>query len=90
VLLPSTHCYHLGGCDRAAVAGGGGDNTTTSSGGETDFPACGIRVTPQAGMAVLFPNVTPMGQPDGRTIHAGLPPTNNETKYGLNIWICED
>jgi 2OG-Fe(II) oxygenase superfamily len=66
-----------------AVGGGGG-------GGATEFPALGLAVTPRAGTAVVFPNVlVPSGQPDVRTIHAGLPPTNT-IKYGLNIWICED
>jgi 2OG-Fe(II) oxygenase superfamily len=65
-----------------AAAGGGG--------GATEFPALGLAVTPRAGTAVVFPNVlVPSGQPDVRTIHAGLPPTNT-IKYGLNIWICED
>jgi 2OG-Fe(II) oxygenase superfamily len=64
--------------------------TAGGGGGATEFPALGLAVTPRAGTAILFPNVlVPSGQPDVRTIHAGLPPTNI-IKYGLNIWICED
>lgn len=90
VLLPPKSCY----CRRRLVTifcylnTLGLQTLDTSMGGETEFPACGITVAPRAGMAVMFPNVTPLGQPDVQTIHAGLPPTK-ETKYGLNIWICE-
>jgi hypothetical protein len=74
-------------------------NTSSSSlgcgdggGGTTDFPALGLSITPKAGAALLFPNVlVPSGQPDVRTIHAGRPPTHQQNiKYGLNIWICEN
>lgn len=65
------------------------------SGGETSFPKCTIhdtdslKITPKPGQAIVFSNVTGQGQPDIRTLHAGLPVLSG-TKYGLNIWICEE
>jgi prolyl 4-hydroxylase len=60
-------------------------------GGATHFPACAsdLRVQPHPGRAVLFANILPSGLPDPRTIHAGEPVLVG-TKYGLNIWICEE
>jgi prolyl 4-hydroxylase len=59
-------------------------------GGSTYFPACGdLRVSPTPGRAVLFANVLANGEPDPRTIHAGEA-VKKGTKYGLNMWICEE
>jgi prolyl 4-hydroxylase len=62
-------------------------------GGCTYFPKCGgLRVTPKKGRAVLWSNVTSAGLPDPHTIHAGEAVIGNKdvTKYGLNVWICEE
>ena len=62
---------------------------TVDQGGATHFPRAQLRIQPRAGRAILFSNVLGDYRPDPRTIHAGEPPLVG-TKYGLNIWICED
>jgi 2OG-Fe(II) oxygenase superfamily len=47
-----------------------------------------LKVQPKPGRAVLWSNVLKDGNPDPRTIHAGLP-VRRGTKYGINVWICE-
>ena len=42
------------------------------AGGETDFPLLGVRVVPRTGHVVHFVNLTADGQPDPRTLHAGM------------------
>lgn len=65
------------------------------AGGETFFPhASGLSVQPKKGRAVLFCNVKTSQDghfllPDERTVHEGRPVVSG-TKYGLNIWICEN
>jgi hypothetical protein len=55
-------------------------------GGETDFPELGLRHRGRKGDAIVFRNVDEQGQPDRRTLHAGLPPTRGE-KWLLSLWI---
>lgn len=55
-------------------------------GGETDFPELGLRFKARAGDALLFHNLTPEGEPDPRTLHAGLPPARGE-KWLYSKWI---
>lgn len=55
-------------------------------GGETDFPDLGLRHRGQTGDALMWRNLDPDGQPDRRTVHAGLPPTRGE-KWLLSVWI---
>jgi prolyl 4-hydroxylase len=55
-------------------------------GGETDFPALGLAHKGQAGDALFFGNVDPEGQPDVRTLHAGLAPTRGE-KWLFSQWV---
>ena len=57
-------------------------------GGETQFPALGRRFKGRIGSAIFFWNVTPEGEPDRQTVHAGLPPTRGE-KWLLSQWIRE-
>lgn len=57
-------------------------------GGETDFPALGLRHRGGRGDALVFFNVDEEGRPDPRTLHAGLPPTAGE-KWALSQW-CHD
>jgi hypothetical protein len=54
--------------------------------GETDFPRVGVRHRGGKGDAILWRNVDAAGQPDRRTLHAGLPPTQGE-KWVLSVWI---
>ncbi len=55
-------------------------------GGETEFPTLGLRHRGRRGDALLFANVDALGEPDRRTLHAGLPPTRGE-KWLLSQWI---
>lgn len=55
-------------------------------GGETEFPKLGWRWKGRKGDALLFWNVTPAGDPNARTLHAGLPPSSGE-KWLLSQWI---
>jgi prolyl 4-hydroxylase len=57
-------------------------------GGETDFPELGLRHRGGRGDALVFFNVDESGQPDPRTLHAGLPPTAGQ-KWALSQW-CRD
>jgi hypothetical protein len=55
-------------------------------GGESDFPLAKFRFKGGKGDALLFYNVTPDGNPDSLTLHAGLPPTSGE-KWLFSQWI---
>ena len=55
-------------------------------GGETDFPRLGFKYRGRKGDALVFFNVDAGGQPDRRTLHAGLPPTRGE-KWLLSQWF---
>lgn len=55
-------------------------------GGETDFPTAGIRYKGRTGDALYFANVDVNGDPDRRTLHAGLAPATGE-KWLLSQWI---
>lgn len=56
------------------------------AGGETDFPVPGVRVSPQAGRAVVFDNLHANGQPDPDSLHAGLPVVRGE-KWLATLWL---
>lgn len=55
-------------------------------GGETDFPLLRLRHRGGRGDALVFVNLDAGGQPDRRTVHAGLAPTRGE-KWLLSQWI---
>ncbi|HEY2048885.1 MAG TPA: 2OG-Fe(II) oxygenase [Caulobacteraceae bacterium] len=55
-------------------------------GGETDFPLLSLRHRGRRGDALVFFNLDEAGQPDRRTLHAGLAPTRGE-KWLLSQWI---
>jgi hypothetical protein len=55
-------------------------------GGETDFPRLGFKFRGRKGDALVFFNVDAAGQPDRKTLHAGLPPTGGE-KWLLSQWF---
>ena len=56
------------------------------AGGETDFPAIGVRVRPRAGDVLVFHNATPDGRIAPRARHAGLPVTSG-VKWIATRWI---
>lgn len=55
-------------------------------GGETEFPELDWRFKGKPGDALAFWNLTPDGQPDHRTLHAGLPPSRGE-KWLYSKWV---
>lgn len=56
------------------------------AGGGTEFPKLGMRVDPEPGMTLAFHNVTPDGEPDPRTKHAGLP-VEKGVKWLATRWV---
>jgi prolyl 4-hydroxylase len=59
--------------------------TDVEEGGETDFPIIGKRVSPVRGNAVHFVNILANGEPDPRTLHAGLSVLRGE-KWLATLW----
>lgn len=55
-------------------------------GGETEFPMIARRYKQPKGGALFFWNVGPDGQPDRRSLHAGLPPASGE-KWLFSQWV---
>jgi prolyl 4-hydroxylase len=55
------------------------------AGGETDFPLLNVRISPQRGRVVHFLNVLADGEPDARTLHAGMPVIAG-TKWLATLW----
>lgn len=76
------------------LAGPGRQRTTTvccylndgMKGGATSFPEAEISVLPKQGMAVVFANLKPDGQPDPDSLHAGEPVLFGE-KWLSTCWI---
>ncbi|CAJ1354872.1 unnamed protein product [Effrenium voratum] len=56
-------------------------------GGETGFDSLGIKVKPQKGSAVIWPNVNPAGHPERSSLHSALPMKGSTVKYAMNLWI---
>lgn len=57
-------------------------------GGETAFPAIGLKIRARTGDALFWANLDHNHNPDPQTLHAGLPPTSGE-KWVFSQWICE-
>lgn len=55
-------------------------------GGETEFPCLKIRFPPQAGVLLLWNNVTPEGEPNHDMLHAALP-VEAGVKYVITKWF---
>ncbi len=55
-------------------------------GGETEFPAIGLRHRGRKGDALYFANIDPSGAPDRSTLHAGIAPTTG-VKWVFSQWI---
>jgi prolyl 4-hydroxylase len=58
------------------------------AGGQTDFPAAGLAVTPQRGHAVVFRNCDAAGVPDPDSVHASRPVERGE-KWVATKWMRE-
>jgi hypothetical protein len=56
------------------------------TGGETQFPALGLRYRIQTGDAIAFANLDPDGQPNPLTLYAGLAPASGE-KWIFSQWV---
>lgn len=61
------------------------------AGGETEFPAAGLKIEPMPGRAVIFDNMvfdaaSPEGRFDPDSLHAGLPVEAGE-KWLATLWI---
>ena len=56
--------------------------------GETEFPELGVRFRGRKGDALFWANPPPDPHPQGRTLHAGLPPTAG-VKWVLSQWLRE-
>lgn len=57
-------------------------------GGETAFPAIGLKCRARTGDALFWANLDQHHNPDRQTVHAGLPPTRGQ-KWVFSQWICE-
>jgi prolyl 4-hydroxylase len=57
-----------------------------ASGGETAFVNLGIAIRPQAGLAVIWNNLRPDGQPNPDTLHHGTPVTGG-SKAIITKWF---
>lgn len=55
-------------------------------GAEMVFPELGLSFRGKVGGAIVFFNVTPKGQPELRSLHAGTPPTRGR-KWVLSQWL---
>ncbi len=59
---------------------------STEKGGETVFPAAGLKVFPKKGNAILFYNCQPDGKEDPLTLHEGAPVVKG-SKWIATKWI---
>jgi prolyl 4-hydroxylase len=57
-------------------------------GGETELPVLNVSHNGSRGDGLMFINVLPNGKPDGRSLHAGRPPTRGE-KWLLSQFVRE-
>ncbi len=58
-------------------------------GGGTQFPELGLTIEPVRGKALAFKNCNEAGEPDERTLHAGLPVEQGE-KWLASLWLREN
>ena len=58
------------------------------AGGETEFPAAGVSVSPRSGSAVVFDNLRADGSPDPDSLHAGKPVLRG-VKWLATLWLRE-
>eukprot|EP00439_Symbiodinium_sp_Y106_P031789 s3309_g3.t2 len=65
------------------------NNLPDGCGGETSFDRLGVSVRPQAGAALVWPNVDVEGRPQDLVEHRALPLLCDVPKYAVNVWIRE-
>ncbi|CAE7035791.1 unnamed protein product [Symbiodinium sp. CCMP2592] len=65
------------------------NNLPDGCGGETSFDRLGVSVRPQAGAALVWPNVDAEGRPQDLVEHRALPLLCDVPKYAVNVWIRE-
>jgi prolyl 4-hydroxylase len=58
------------------------------AGGQTYFPKANVRVTPRTGNLLLWNNMDEYGQPNGYSLHTGLP-VEEGIKYIITKWYRE-
>ncbi|KAF4753007.1 hypothetical protein FOZ63_002781, partial [Perkinsus olseni] len=58
------------------------------AGGETLFPALGLKIRPKAGTALVWPNCLENGEADERVVHEALAP-RGVRKYAINCFVNE-
>lgn len=64
------------------------ESVPEAAGGETDFPCLGIAARPEAGTALLWPNVCADGRPLPELIHEAKPISREGVqKTALNVWV---
>lgn len=75
--------------------------STVTNGGHTNFPMAGglphpsnfsdcskgLSVPPEKGKVIIFYSMTPRGELDEYSLHAGCPPAEGELKYSANFWL---
>jgi prolyl 4-hydroxylase len=79
-----------------AMEASGGQRTWTAmiflnvpeEGGQTAFPAAGVKVTPRAGNLLIWNNMDAEGQPSPYSIHQGMPVLSG-VKYIVTKWHRE-
>jgi prolyl 4-hydroxylase len=58
-------------------------------GGNTEFPNLGIGVRPQAGMMLIWNNMTPEGKPNYKSLHTGTPVIKG-VKHIITKWYRQN
>ncbi|MGE0178183.1 MAG: prolyl hydroxylase family protein, partial [Sphingomonas sp.] len=61
---------------------------TPEEGGQTAFPAAGVKVTPRPGNLLAWNNMDPEGQPNLHSLHQGMPVLAG-AKYVITKWYRE-
>jgi len=89
--------FHTGERYWAGEAVKGGQRTWTAmlalnepkEGGETDFPHLGYRFRPKAGRLIMWNNMDRGGNPNMKTLHAGMPVLRG-IKHVVTVWFRQD
>ncbi|KAF4693732.1 hypothetical protein FOZ60_010130 [Perkinsus olseni] len=64
------------------------NDISRDAGGETLFPALGLKIRPKAGTALVWPNCLENGEADERVVHEALAP-RGVRKYAINCFVNE-
>lgn len=93
LLLQHFDAFDISNEDGRRFASNGGQRVVTvlvylndcAQGGQTEFPAMNLQVTPRKGTALVFFPATVDGYLDKMALHAALPAI--DTKYVSQVWI---